>query len=458
MLSKLTIKNVALIESAEINFKSGFNVLSGETGSGKSVILESLNFVLGAKADKTMIRSNAEECMVVAEFDVQDNAAVYSVLDEFGFDNEDVLIISRRFNVSGKNSVKINGNSATVSMVKKLTSLLIDVHGQSEHFYLLSTVNQLKLLDKFAGIRESGISEETKNAYDEYKNLNEELEKIGGDESSRLIRLDVLNYQINEIESAGVKENEFEDLSALKEKLLHREKIITALNAVKSGIEDEGGASDILSNATRTLSGIAGFGNDYSEIYERLSNAYAEIDDVAGSITSLLDDLGYGEYSLDEVENRLYLIKNLFKKYGGDYQALCEFLDNAVSEKQKLENFNELSVKLNDKIIKSRKNLYDLYVKLSEKRKNSAEIFSKNVLDELKELGMNKARFYVNFADLPNISECKFDGVNGADNICFMFSANAGEPLKPLSEVISGGEMSRFMLSSEINRVKIKES
>ncbi len=457
MLSKLTIKNVALIESAEINFKSGFNVLSGETGSGKSVILESLNFVLGAKADKTMIRSNAEECMVVAEFDVLDNAAIYSVLDEFGFDNEDVLIISRRFNVSGKNSVKINGNSATVSMVKKLTSLLIDVHGQSEHFYLLSTVNQLKLLDKFAGIRESGISEETKNAYDEYKNLNEELEKIGGDESSRLIRLDVLNYQINEIESAGVKENEFEDLSALKEKLLHREKIITALNAVKSRIEDEGGASDILSNATRTLSGIAGFGNDYSEIYERLSNAYAEIDDVAGSITSLLDDLGYGEYSLDEVENRLYLIKNLFKKYGGDYQALCEFLDNAVSEKQKLENFNELSVKLNDKIIKSRKNLYDLYVKLSEKRKNSAEIFSKNVLDELKELGMNKARFYVKFADLPNISECKFDGVNGADNICFMFSANAGEPLKPLSEVISGGEMSRFMLSIKAQTAKYND-
>lgn len=457
MLSKLTIKNVALIESAEIDFTEGFNVLSGETGSGKSVILESLNFVLGAKADKTMIRSGAEECSVSAEFVIENGAAVYSVLEEFGFDIEDVLIITRKFSLSGKNSVKINGNSATVLMVKKLTALLIDVHGQSEHFYLLNPSNQLKLLDKFAGTKESGLSDEIKKVYDEYKTLNKELDNMGGDESSRLIRLDVLNYQINEIETADVKENEFEELSALKEKLLHREKIITALNAVKGGIEEEGGVSDILSNAVRNLNGIANFGEDYAKIAERLSDAYAEIADIADSASGLLEDLGYSEYSLDEIESRLYAIKNLFKKYGGDYNSMREFYENADKEREKLENFNDLSASLNDKLLKIREKLYNLYVNLSNMRKNSAKIFAENVINELKELGMSKALFNVDFGDVPEFADCKFDGITGFDNIRFMFSANAGEPLKPLSDVISGGEMSRFMLSVKAQTAKYND-
>ncbi|MBO4251489.1 MAG: DNA repair protein RecN [Clostridia bacterium] len=457
MLSKLTIKNVALIESTEIDFKSGFNVLSGETGSGKSVVLESLNFVLGAKADKTMIRNGAEECTVTAEFDIGENPAVFAVLDEFEFDREDLLIITRKFALSGKNSVKINGNSATVSMVKKLTALLIDVHGQSEHFYLLNTANQLKLIDKFAGVKDSTVFNEIKRVFDEYKDIKKELAEIGGDESSRLIRLDVLTYQINEIVSANVRAGEFEELSELKDKLLHREKIITALNAVKSSIEDEGGVSDALSNATRTLNGISGFGKDYSDIAERLDTAYAEIDDVASVISGLLDDLGYSEYSLEQVEERLGVIKNLFKKYGGDYESTAAFAENAALEKQKLENFNELSVALNDKLLKIRKKLYDLYIKLSETRKKSAVIFAKNVSDELKELGMSKAQFFVEFSPLVDFNDCKFDSANGIDDVRFMFSANSGEPTKPLSEVISGGEMSRFMLSVKAQTAKYND-
>lgn len=236
MLNRLVIKNAALIESAEIDFKAGFNVLSGETGSGKSVILESLNFVLGAKADKTLIRSGSSECSVSAEFgDI--NEAVYAVLDEFGFDREDILIITRKFSVSGKNTIAINGNSATVSMVKKLTALLIDVHGQSEHFYLLNAANQLKLIDKLSTLQDGELIIKAKTAYAEYKKLTEELSSAGGDEAARLIKADVLNYQIKEIETAAIKENEFEELSALKDKLLNREKIISALSAVKSGIE-----------------------------------------------------------------------------------------------------------------------------------------------------------------------------------------------------------------------------
>ena len=457
MLTKLIIKNVALIESAEIDFKSGFNVLSGETGSGKSVILESLNFVLGAKADKSMIRNGAEECTVSAEFDICDNSAVFTVLDEFGFEREDLLIITRKFALSGKNSVKINGNSATVLMVKKLTALLIDVHGQSEHFFLLNNANQLKLLDKFAGVPDNAVYEEIKKTLDELKIVNKEIAKIGGDESSRLIRLDVLNYQINEIEQSAVKENEFEDLSAIKDKLLHREKIITSLSSVKSSIEDEGGISDILSNTTRSLSTIAGFGKDYADIADRLDAVYAEVDDIASVIGAFLEDLGYCEYSLDEVDSRLTVIKNLFKKYGGDYDSLCKFLENAETEKQKLDNYNELFIKLNDKSLKHRKSLYDLYVKLSDIRRRSAQTFANNVLVELKELGMNNARFYVEFSDLPSFDDCRFESANGIDDIRFMFSANSGEPAKPLSDVISGGEMSRFMLSVKAQTAKYND-
>ena len=457
MLNKLTVKNVALIESAEIDFTKGFNVLSGETGAGKSVILESLNFVLGAKADKTLIRNGAEECAVSAEFDIEGCNAVYDVLDEFGFDKEDVLIITRKFNLSGKNTVKINGNSATVSMVKRLTDNLIDVHGQSEHFYLLSSTNQLKLIDKFSAAGESGLFAKIKDLHEEYKELNKEFTAAGGDESSRLLRLDVLNYQIKEIESAEIKEGEFEELTALKEKLLHREKIVSALSAVKSGIEDEGGVSDVLSNAVRTLNGISALGDEYSSVAERLNSAYAEIDDVLSSVSALLDDLGYGEYSIDEVEDRLGTIKNLFKKYGGSFDGVQEFVDKAKAEKEKLENFNVYAANLQAEITRIQKELYGLYGNLSEKRKKSAKIFAENVQSELKELGMTKARFYVDFANVPSFENCKFDSINGFDTVKFMFSANSGEQPKPLSDVISGGEMSRFMLSVKAQTAKYNE-
>ena len=457
MLNKLVIKNVALIENAEINFTQGFNVLSGETGAGKSVILESINFVLGAKADKSLIRNGENECMVSAEFDVLDNNNVYVILDELGFDREDLLIITRKFDLNGKNSVKINGNSATVSMVKKLTSALLDVHGQSEHFYLLSTANQLKLIDRFAALKDSAEYGAIQVIYKEYKDLIKELESIGGDEAARLLRLDVLNYQIKEIESAAVRENEFEELTDIKSKLLHREKIITALNSVKSSVEDEGGLSDILSNCIRALNGIVSFGEDYAVLSDRLNNAYSEIDDIVSTVNSALDGFGYSEYSLEEIDDRLNLIKTLFRKYGGDYAAMTEFYEGVKLEKEKLENYNDTAEKLQAEIKSRKQNLYDLYIKLSDIRKIAAEKFAKNVLAELVELGMPKASFYVDFSDVPTYEESKFDSANGFDEIKFMFSANLGEPVKPLSDVISGGEMSRFMLAIKAQTAKYNE-
>ncbi len=457
MLNKLIIKNIALIESAEISFSQGFNVLSGETGSGKSVIIESLNFVLGAKADRTFIRSGADECYVCAEFDVSDCDFSDELFEEIDAEREEILIITRKFSLAGKNSIKINGVNVTAGMLRKFTARLVDVHGQSDHFELLSTVNQLRLLDKFGGEEIDSLKKNIKSLYENYKENFEKLKNLGGEESERLVRLDILNFQISEIENLGLKENEEEELIQLRDKLLHQQKIIGALNAVKSAINDEGGANDILANALRVIATVASLGKEYSDFYERFQNAYSELSDIADCADTFIDSFDYTDYDADSVEERLDKIKTLKRKYGNSYSEINDFYKRALEEREKLENFNEIAAELLVSVEKIKKDLYEKYSFLSESRRKYGKIFSENVLKELKELAMNNANFEIKFSDRPGFENCKFDSANGFDNIDFMFSANLGEPLKPLSNVISGGEMSRFMLSVKAQTAKFND-
>lgn len=454
MLSKLIIKNVALIDSAEIDFTDGLNVMSGETGSGKSVIIDSLNFVLGAKADKNFIRNGEDECFVSAEFDVSDNFDIKSVFEELDMDKDDVLILSRKFNKEGKSSIKINGNSATVGMLKRFTSKLVDVHGQSEHFYLLSSANQLELLDKMCGNAISSVKEELKSNYEQLKTIDSELDKLGGDESARAIRLDVLNYQIKEIESANLKENEEAELLEKKQRILNVEKILTALNSVKSSFYDEGGVSDILGNATKSLSLISSISEEYNTLYSRLEGAYAELEDVASVAENLAEGVEDEELNIDEIEQRLDDIKSLKRKYGESVADIYDYLSGAIEEKKKLENFDVLAEQLLDEKNALKKIIYNEYIELSDKRRKTAVGFIKNVLMELKELGFLTAQFDIRFNERLSFNDCKFQSANGFDSIEFLFSANTGEPLKPLSSVISGGEMSRFMLAIKAQTAK----
>ena len=315
MLQKLTIKNVALIDNATIEFSSSFNVLSGETGAGKSVIIESLNFVLGARADKSLIRSGQSECFVCAEFFVGENSSIKEVFASLDIPEDDYLIISRRFNVDGRNTIKINGESATVSMIRKFTTYLVDVHGQSEHFELMSVSNQLKLIDKLGGESLLSVKSKTENIYNEYKNIINSIEELGGDEHQRLIRLDVLNYQINEINQFDLKENEENELMEIRSKLQNQEKIAFALGGLKQIISEESGVSDLLSNGIRAVGGITNLSTDYQELYDRLANVCAEIDDISQSSQNLLDQTDEYEFDADYVENRLDGIKKIKKKY-----------------------------------------------------------------------------------------------------------------------------------------------
>ena len=332
MLAKLSIKNVALIERADIEFSEGLNVLSGETGAGKSVILDSVNFVLGAKADRSMIRYGETECMVKAEFIVPENSKAVERLREMDVDTDGEIVISRKFTETGKNSIKINGNTVTASMLRSVTDYLVDVHGQSEHFFLLKESNQLKTLDNVVGTALLPLKEELVALLKHKKQLNEQLSMLGGDEKERGRRLDILSFQIEEIESADLKDGEEEDLLAKRNKIVNLEKIIGALREATQAISGEGGASDGLRYACRAVLGIARIDNDYATLCDAIENAASEVEDVAETLSDMMDRLDFDENEAEEVESRLDVIRGLKRKYGGNFEEIFAYLEKARAE------------------------------------------------------------------------------------------------------------------------------
>ena len=442
MLKTLYLKNIALVDEAEIAFSEGLNVLSGETGAGKSVILDSIDFVLGAKADKGMIRSGQSECSVRAEFTCEPEL-LRPVLEELDLEESDTLLIVRRLNADGRGSLKVNGCPMTATMLRKLTSQLVDVHGQSEHFFLLKEANQLRLLDQIAGTEQERA--EVASLLKERRAYAEKLSSLGGDEGERERRADILRFQIDELENAALKEGEEEELTALRTKYQNAEKILGGLRTVRDALLSDGGASDAVNTAHRGLISIEKYG-DYAALSERLESALAEIEDIGETAESLAEELDIDEREAERVENRLDEIKSLKKKYGGSVEEALMFLTRAKEELQLLENSAEECEKLKALLDGNAKKLYSACEALTKKRKEGAEGFTRRVTEELKTLNIPSARFEIVFdpyseEDLPRAN------AEGLDRVKFLFSANAGEPVKELGKIISGGEMSRFMLA-----------
>ncbi len=442
MLKTLYLKNIALVDEAEIAFSEGLNVLSGETGAGKSVILDSIDFVLGAKADKGMIRSGQSECSVRAEFTCEPEL-LRPVLEELDLEESDALLIVRRLNADGRGSLKVNGCPMTATMLRKLTSQLVDVHGQSEHFFLLKETNQLRLLDQIAGTEQERA--EVASLLKERRAYAEKLSSLGGDEGERERRADILRFQIDELENAALKEGEEEELTALRTKYQNAEKILGGLRTVRDALLSDGGASDAVNTAHRGLISIEKYG-DYAALSERLESALAEIEDIGETAESLAEELDIDEREAERVENRLDEIKSLKKKYGGSVEEALNFLSRAKEELQLLENSAEECEKLKALLDGNAKKLYSACEALTKKRKEGAEGFTRRVTEELKTLNIPSARFEIAFdpyseEDLPRAH------AEGLDRVKFLFSANAGEPVKELGKIISGGEMSRFMLA-----------
>lgn len=446
MLSKLTIKNVALIESAEIEFGKGLNVLSGETGAGKSVILDSVNFVLGAKADKSMIRYGETECLVKAEFFVDESSEAVKALRELDIDSDGEIIISRKFSENGKNTIKINGNSVTATMLRSVTGALVDVHGQSEHFFLLKESNQLSTLDNVIGEELTPLKSDLSVLLKERKDLAQRISLLGGDETERSRRIELLRFQIEEIQAVDIKDGEEEDLLSKRNKIMHLEKIITALRDALSVFQAEDGVTDRLRWASRVLGTITRLDESYAAVFDKMEALIMNADDIAELLSDMGEELYFDENEATEIEARLDAIRSLKRKYGVSKEAIDEYFEKIIAEFDLLSDCEGQYAILTSEKEKNAKKLYDICKKITKIRQEQGAAFCKRVTKELQTLNIASAQFTIDF------EEYSFDDVaransNGLDNVCFMFSANAGEPLKPLGKIISGGEMSRFMLA-----------
>ncbi|MBQ3235601.1 MAG: DNA repair protein RecN [Clostridia bacterium] len=444
MIKSIRIQNIALIELAEIDFFSGLSVLSGETGAGKTVIINAINFSLGAKADKTLIRYGESFCQTEICF-CELAGDVLDVLADLGIEHDGEVIIKRKLTIEGRSDIRVNGTQVTLGMLKRITLSLCDIYGQSEHYSLLSANNQLKVLDGFIGKPLSDLKEKTLPYIEKVKSARKILDENGGDERSRAVRLDVLSYQISEIEKAELYDGEEDELIEKKKLFSNVQKIGESLSLTNSAIVDDGGVSDILSTVLSKLSQITEYKSDYEELYDRLYSLKAEVDDISYTADNLLSDIDFDEAEKLRVEERLDLIKSLKRKYGSTYSEIMEFYQKSQEEYENLQNFETLSKECEETISASVKALDSIYNEMHELRVKFAKEFSIAVEAELSTLGMKSAKFDV------SVTRCDKELSSiGNSEVEFTFSANKGEPLKNMSKIISGGEMSRFMLALKI--------
>jgi len=429
MISTLHIKNIGIIDELSIDLNEGFNVLTGETGAGKTLIIDSLCILAGGRFSKEMIRRGENNSFV--------EMSLY--LPNSGYE-DDTVIVSREINISGKNTCKINGRLASVSELKEFMKNIIDIHGQNDNQSILDVSTHIELLDDFASLEIKNIKSEYKILYSEYLNVKNELAKNYGDDTEKQRKLDLLEYQINEIEEADLKDEEEIELEERRKLLMSSEKISTNLNEADNYLN--GSVIEGLENAIRNLERIEDLKNEYKNLANSLRDAFYEIEEVGRDISSYAQEDYFDENELDTIENRLNLIRNLKRKYGNSIKEIIQYKEKIEKEKNDIENLDEYISKL-------KKNLKDLENKMFEKsdkmnkiRNSFGEKLADKVNKELADVEMPNAKFKVSVV----MNENQKFGANGLDKVEFMISTNVGEEMKSLAKIASGGEMSRFML------------
>lgn len=447
MLEKLNIKNVALIKSLEINFQSGFNVILGETGAGKSIIIDSLNFALGSKADKTLIRAGEETMAVSALFvDVSNN--VKSILCGFGLDEADEVLLSRSYSQSGKGEARINGEIVAISMLKQIGEALVDSYGQNESIALLKQKNHLEILDLYKPKDEIQVKEEIQNLIDKLNELNLKIKKLGGDEASRERQIDLLSFQTNEIENANLQENEDEILEEKLKKLSNSEKIMEAISSAFELLENENGAIATLKQSLNNLRSVERYDDKIEILSQKLDESIINIDELCEEIYSLSNDYDFNENELNQMIERRDVLDSLKRKYGGSLENVLKYLSDASEELEMLKNSKDILNSLENEKKKLLEVAAEKFNELGKIRRAHALEIEQKLSTALAELGILKAQFKVNFFPLVrSIEEVETFSLNCMEDVEFLFSANLGEELKPLAKTISGGEMNRFMLA-----------
>ena len=438
MLSLLHIENIAVIECADITFDSGFNILTGETGAGKSIVIDAISAILGERAYRDMIRTGTNKASVCAVFT---NVPKLSWFEDNGVEYDPETIIQREVHLDGKNICRVNGALVTVSILRKLGIQLINIHGQHDSASLFDENNHLGFLDAFA--ENQSLRDTYAEKFDAVAKLRKEIERLHMDESEKLRRMETLRYQINEISKANLQAGEDETLEQRRKILQNAEKlsdgIHTAVECLYGG-DDTDGAASLLAEAERELARLARYTDAYHELHEKVADLMYQVQDAAEELRDARDDLSYSADELEQIESRLDIIHRLRRKYGSSCEEILEYLGNAQKELDEIEFADDHVERLKLKCEKAEKQAWDAAIALRNNRIAAAKELSERILTELAQLDMPRVQFSCNF------TETELTTI-GADLVAFYMSANAGEALKPLSKVASGGELARIMLA-----------
>lgn len=439
MLELLHIENIAIIEAADIEFAPGFNALTGETGAGKSIVIDSLSAVLGQRTSRELIRTGAEKAFVSAAF----SGTAPELTEELGIQPEadGTLLLQREIQTDGKNVCRVNGRPVTVGQLRALGARLLNIHGQHDGQQLLDEEQHIVYLDSFGRVESLAITYAEK-----YKNFTDIRRQIGAlqmDEAEKARRVDTLQYQIEELRRAKLTPGEEEELTARRGMLRNAEKFLDAVAGADyalNGDDSGGGALSALRQAQDALSGVRHLDDAFGQLYERLGEAYSEVYDIAATVEDKRGELDVSPGELDRVESRMDLLYRLKKKYGAtvedmlDYQARCE------AELAQIEDAGDTLARLEQALSKAEKEARQAAQALSDARKAAADRLTAQILTELQHLDMGKIRFAVDFAEKPLDSD-------GMDAVRFLMSANVGEELRPIHKIASGGELARIMLA-----------
>lgn len=438
MLSLLHIENIAVIEQADISFDKGFNVLTGETGAGKSIVIDAISAILGQRAYRDMIRTGTSKASVRAVFTKVPN---FPWFEENGVEYDEETVIQRDIFLDGKNVCRVNGTLVTVAILHKLGIQLINIHGQHDSASLFDEENHLRFLDAFAD--NGGLLADYREKFAAVSELRRQIDRMTMDEGEKLRRMETLKYQIAEIEKADLKSGEDEVLEQRRKLLQNSEKLSQGLEEASEALlggDDSDGAAALLAQAAYALSRIARYSDDYTGFQERLTDLKYQVQDIADEVRDSLDELSYSADELETIEARLDIIHRLRRKYGADCDEILAYLDKAQKELDEIEFADDRVEQLKKKLAKQEKQAWDAALALRKNRQEQGAVMAKKILSELSQLDMPRVQFQCRFRETELTSE-------GADGVAFYLSANAGEDLKPLSKVASGGELARIMLS-----------
>lgn len=441
MLNELHIENIAVIERADISFSEGLNVLTGETGAGKSIVIDSIGAVLGERVSRELVRRGTEKGVVTASFDLSEYAQQWLRDNEIDFDDE--LILQRRITADGKSSCRICGAPVTAAQMKELAALLVDIHGQNDGRQLMDERRHMEYLDRF-GRLESALAD-YKSEYRKYTGIQKEIDKLSMDELEKERLSDTLTYQITELEQAELKAGEYDSLVIRRDMLRNSEKLTEALDAAISALY---GGDDNAVSLTQTAGYYAGraaaITQELETVAANLNDAAFALSDAAETLRDFRDSLDFSPDEYDRLESRISKLNKLQRKYNRDIDALIEYLDECRKKLDDIQYADDRLIKLNKELTKQAKVCAQKAEELSAKRKTAAAELESRIVSELRELNMPSVRFAVEFLRIEN--EQGFDA-NGSDVIRFIMSANAGEELGRISRIASGGELSRIMLA-----------